>query len=144
MAVRRFTKRLETDPTLGKNGQTLAWDDFSRAFAGSATDLAGSPMKSYAADISKLVSFSVCNTGVSYARISPSMERAPAEIVFQVTEDEVDGGFNAEALGYSIFTQADSADQLREMVKDAVRSHFGKDLPAVIRLHFIRQEAFAP
>ena len=30
-----------------------------------------------------------------------------SEIIFEVTEDEVDGGFSASALGYGIHTQAD-------------------------------------
>jgi predicted RNase H-like HicB family nuclease len=52
------------------------------------------------------------------------MTPAPAQIIFQVTEDAVDGGYNAEALGYPIFTQGESVEELREMVKDAVRCHF--------------------
>jgi predicted RNase H-like HicB family nuclease len=47
------------------------------------------------------------------------------EIIFEVREDEVDGGFVAQALGHSIFTQAETVESLREMVKDAVRCHFG-------------------
>jgi hypothetical protein len=38
-------------------------------------------------------------------------------------------------------------DDLREMVRDAVRCHFGDDVPGpmpkIIRLHFVRDEAFA-
>jgi hypothetical protein len=41
------------------------------------------------------------------------------EIIFLVEED-VEGGFVARAIGESIFTQADTIVQLREMVKDAV------------------------
>lgn len=46
-----------------------------------------------------------------------------AEIVFLV-EDDPDGGYNARALGESIFTQADDMETLREMVRDAVHCHF--------------------
>lgn len=65
-----------------------------------------------------------------------------SEIIFEVREDEVDGGFNAQALGHDIFTQADSLEELREMVKDAVSGHFEKktDRPKLIRLHFTRDE----
>lgn len=68
-----------------------------------------------------------------------------AEIIFEVREDETDGGYIARALGHDIFTQADSLEELREMVKDAVDCHFGErpDRPKVLRLHFIRDEVLA-
>jgi predicted RNase H-like HicB family nuclease len=67
------------------------------------------------------------------------------EIIFEVREDDVDGGYNARALGHDIFTQADSLDELREMVRDAVACHFEgrEDRPRVIRLHFVRDEVLA-
>ena len=67
------------------------------------------------------------------------------EIVFEVREDEVDGGYNARALGHAIFTQGDTVEDVREMVKDAVACHFGDkpDRPRVIRLHFVRDEVLA-
>lgn len=46
-----------------------------------------------------------------------------SEIVFLVEEDP-DGGFTARALGVSIFTQAETMDELRDMLRDAVRCHF--------------------
>jgi predicted RNase H-like HicB family nuclease len=59
-----------------------------------------------------------------------------AEIIFAVKESP-EGGYEAHALGYPIFTQAESVDELREMVRDAVRCHFeGDSIPAVIRLSF--------
>jgi hypothetical protein len=68
-----------------------------------------------------------------------------SEIIFEVREDEVDGGFNARALGHDIFTQADSLEELRAMVKDAVGCHFEdpRCRPRVIRLHFTRDEVFS-
>lgn len=48
------------------------------------------------------------------------------EIVFLVEESN-EGGFVARALGESIFTQADSIDELRNEVRDAVRCHFGEN-----------------
>jgi hypothetical protein len=64
-----------------------------------------------------------------------------SEIIFQVTEDETDGGFIARALGYSIVTEADTWDELRANVREAVLCHFddGK-APAVIRLHRVVEE----
>ncbi|AEA47737.1 type II toxin-antitoxin system HicB family antitoxin [Archaeoglobus veneficus] len=61
------------------------------------------------------------------------------EIIFLV--EETDDGYTAQALGYSIFTQADSIEELREMVKDAVECHFDEEeRPEIIRLHIVRQE----
>lgn len=40
-------------------------------------------------------------------------------------EDEIDGGLVATALGHAIATQGDTVEELREMVRDAVRCHFG-------------------
>jgi hypothetical protein len=67
-----------------------------------------------------------------------------SEIIFEVQEAE-EGGFWARALGHSIFTQAESWEELREMVRDAVSCHFGgtADGPKVIRLHFVRDEVLA-
>ena len=58
----------------------------------------------------------------------------PNEIIFEVTE-AVEGGYDARALGYGIFTQGDSWDELKEMVQDAVLCYFDDDCaPRVIRL----------
>jgi len=61
-----------------------------------------------------------------------------SEIIFMVEEDPVDGGYVASALGHGITTQADSVEELKEMVLDAVRCHFDnpENRPKVIRLHF--------
>ena len=69
------------------------------------------------------------------------------EIIFEVREDEMDGGFVATALGHDIATQGDTVEELREMVRDAVHCHFGDGepgpMPKIIRLHFVRDEALA-
>lgn len=46
-----------------------------------------------------------------------------SEIIFLV-EDAVEGGYTARALGHSIFTEADSMDELRQHVREAVECHF--------------------
>jgi hypothetical protein len=62
-------------------------------------------------------------------------KRPAAEIIFSV-EESPEGGFEAQALGHSIFTQADTVAELRAMVQDAVRCHFEDvDRPRVIRKH---------
>lgn len=65
------------------------------------------------------------------------------ELIFEVVERE-EGGYRARALGESIFTEADTLPELREMVRDAVRCHFDEhELPKMIRLHFTRDEVLA-
>ena len=67
----------------------------------------------------------------------------PSEIIFEVTE-AVEGGYDARALGYSIFTQGENWADLKAMVKDAVECHFDEEpVPRIIRLHFVKDEAFA-
>ena len=47
------------------------------------------------------------------------------EIIFEVHEDEADGGCVATALGHAIATQGETIEELREMVREAVQCHFG-------------------
>jgi hypothetical protein len=63
------------------------------------------------------------------------------ELVFEVTQ-EADGGFVAEALGESIFTEADTWDRLRRNVGGAVAAfYFDRPVPACIRLRIgVREE----
>ena len=67
------------------------------------------------------------------------------EIIFEVSEDEVDGGYSASALGYGIHTQGETIDEVRANVREAVDCYFdeGMPRPAVIRLHFVRDEVLA-
>ncbi len=67
-----------------------------------------------------------------------------SEIIFQITEDDTDGGFIARALGHSIVTEADTWEQLRANVREAVLCHFDEGkAPAVIRLHRVLDELVA-
>ncbi|HEB02787.1 MAG TPA: 2-oxoisovalerate dehydrogenase [Nitrospirae bacterium] len=62
------------------------------------------------------------------------------EIIF-VVEESPEGGLEARALDHSIYTQADTLDGLKDMVRDAVGCHFDEsDKPKVIRLHMVRDE----
>jgi predicted RNase H-like HicB family nuclease len=65
-----------------------------------------------------------------------------SEIIFEVREDEADGGYAASALGYGIHTQGETLEELRAMVRDAVHCYFDDPLqsPKIIRLHFVRDE----
>ena len=65
------------------------------------------------------------------------------ELVFSVTQ-EADGGFVAEALGESIITQADTWDELRAHVREAVTAfYFDQPPPQRLRLHLVRDEILA-
>lgn len=67
------------------------------------------------------------------------------EIIFDVREDEVDGGYTASALGVGIHTQGETLEELRANVKEAVDCYFDETMgaPKVIRLHFVRDEVLA-
>lgn len=66
-----------------------------------------------------------------------------SEVVFLV-EDAPEGGVLARALGHSIFTEADSYEELRERVREAVQLHFEeRERPSVIRLHYVKDEVLA-
>jgi len=66
-----------------------------------------------------------------------------SEVIFEVTE-AIEGGYDARALGHSIFTQGDDWADLKAMVREAVLCHFDADaLPKVIRLHLVKDEAIA-
>jgi hypothetical protein len=61
--------------------------------------------------------------------------------IFFVVEEAVEGGFTARALNESIFTEADTLDEIRRNVREAVECHFDDgSLPKVIRLHIVREE----
>ena len=63
-----------------------------------------------------------------------------SEIIFNVAES-AEGGYEARALGYSIHTQGDTIEELKAMVRDAVRCHFDEESrPRVIRLHLVKDE----
>ena len=65
------------------------------------------------------------------------------EIIF-VVEESPQGGYEARALRYSIFTQADTLEELKQMVLDAVRCHFDEGkAPSVVRLRLVKEEVIA-
>jgi hypothetical protein len=64
--------------------------------------------------------------------------------IFFLVEEDIEGGYVAKAIGESIITQSDSLNDLKEMIKDAVRCHFDiQQLPKIIRLHFVRDEVIS-
>jgi hypothetical protein len=63
-----------------------------------------------------------------------------SEIIFSVQESP-EGGYHARALGFSIFAEADSLDDLKTKIRDAVSCHFDPaEKPRIIRLHMVKDE----
>jgi len=62
-----------------------------------------------------------------------------------VFQSAPEGGFVARAVGESIFTEADSIDELRVNARSAADCHFeGGEGPKVIRLPVVRDEILVP
>jgi hypothetical protein len=65
------------------------------------------------------------------------------ELIFLIQEAP-EGGYTAQALGQSIFTEADTYAELKIQIADAVRCHFDEhELPMCVRLHFVKDEVLA-
>lgn len=62
------------------------------------------------------------------------------EIIFEIREDEIDGGFVASAYGYGIHTEGDNLPELKRNIREAVGCYFEDETPKIIRLHFVRDE----
>ena len=60
-----------------------------------------------------------------------------------LVQESTEGGYVAKGLGVSIFTQADTLEELRVSVKDAVYCHFDDIKKRIIRLHIVREEVIA-
>ena len=63
------------------------------------------------------------------------------ELIFEVRDAE-EGGYFAHALGYSIFTEADTWEDLRTSVLEATSLHFedGPVHPRLVQLHYVKDE----
>jgi hypothetical protein len=71
------------------------------------------------------------------------VNKPESEIIFSVPESP-EGGYGTRALGYSLFTQADTMAELRLNVREAVRCHFDEgQAPPVIRLHMVKDEVIS-
>ena len=68
-----------------------------------------------------------------------------AQLMFRVTEDELDGGYSASALRYGIHTQGETIEELHRNVRQAVDRYFdpGMERSKLLRLHFVRDEGIS-
>ena len=66
------------------------------------------------------------------------------KVVFEVREAD-EGGLFARALGHAIFTGAESWNDLRANIIEAVMLHFEDEpiRPSIIQLHYIKDELIA-
>ena len=55
-----------------------------------------------------------------------------------VTESAEEGGYNARAEKESIFTQADTLEELNLNISDALKCHFDNEIPGFV-LKFVNQ-----
>jgi hypothetical protein len=69
-----------------------------------------------------------------------------SEIIFEVREDEVAGGYVASALGSGIHTQAETLAELRDATRAATDCYFDEtmDAPKVSRHELSRTDDRAP
>ena len=69
------------------------------------------------------------------------------EILLFIVEESEEGGYTRARGGrVDRLTEADTLEELREMVRDAVRCHFDEDdaaRPKAIRLHLVHDEVIA-
>jgi hypothetical protein len=64
----------------------------------------------------------------------------PKEIIFHI-EESLDGGYEAQAAGHSIFTEAETIDELKKNIVEAVKCHFDtEEMPSVISLRYLKEE----
>lgn len=81
------------------------------------------------------------NTERLYTEIMAATEIR--ELIFEVREAD-EGGYVARALGESIFAEAESWPALESEIRDAVECHYDVgERPAVVRLHFVRDQVLA-
>ena len=67
------------------------------------------------------------------------------EIIFEVTEDP-EHGYLASAMGAPIHTYGQDIAELKRMVREAVDCYYSGaegPRPAIVRLHFVRDEVLA-
>ena len=65
------------------------------------------------------------NSGKRVRRFSQVL-KPMSEIIF-IVENSDEGGYTAKSLGYSIYTEGETLDELKENIKDAIKCHFDLD-----------------
>lgn len=63
------------------------------------------------------------------------------ELIFEIRDAE-EGGYFARALGHAIFTDAETWEELRNNIVEAVSLHFEDEAvkPRILQLHYVKDE----
>ena len=63
------------------------------------------------------------------------------ELIFE-TRDAEEGGYYARALEHSIFTEAETRDELKSNILEATTLHFEDQdtKPRIVQLHYVKDE----
>jgi hypothetical protein len=72
---------------------------------------------------------------------NPFEAMSETEIIFSY-QGSPEGGYEARAIGHSIFTQAETMDELMANVIDAVACHFGDKIPLPVPRLVARPKSF--
>lgn len=64
------------------------------------------------------------------------------EIIFTVKESD-EGGFEAKSIDFSIYTDGETMEDIKENIKESIHCHFDDNVKRIIRLHFVKEEVFA-
>jgi len=57
--------------------------------------------------------------------LAVNLNKAVMNEIFYTVEESAEGGYEARELEHSIFTEADSLEELKQRIKEAVHCHFG-------------------
>lgn len=63
------------------------------------------------------------------------------ELIFEIRDAE-EGGYYAHALGHAIFTQAETWEDLRVNIVEAILLHFEESQvhPRLVQMHYVKDE----
>ena len=64
------------------------------------------------------------------------------EIIF-IVEESKEGGYEAKALDYPIFTEGDTIEKLKKNIKEAIHCHFQDNSIKIVRLYQTKEEIFS-
>lgn len=59
-----------------------------------------------------------------------------SEIIFEVLEDEIEGGFTASALDYGIHTEGETREELEKNIRETIECHFYETMEKPKIIHY--------
>jgi hypothetical protein len=64
-----------------------------------------------------------------------------AKEIYFIIEDSIEGGFEAKAIGYPIYTEGETVSETKENIKDAINCHFDEnEKPSIINIRYVKEE----